>query len=277
MDWSDEHYVKLYSRDTLTWRAWSWQARTVFLHLLRRVDHAGFIETGKMKPTAALALQLDLPAEVVDPGLVDLLASGTAQLAAGAVLLPKFLEAQEARKSEAQKKRNYRERERSRRLSVQATENTTTHVPMVSPPVPMVSPTWHPPALPCPALPERLPRKKPRGKSAAAPKETDPRHQPLVAALVNACPGYEFDGGLDAKAVENLLKKADSPEVLARWKKALAHQGYPTVRRLTELNTHWNHFNPLVAAATRSTGPADASAQGWRTDGEISSHEETEF
>ena len=117
MNWSDEHYVKLYTRPTLTWRSWGWEARTVFLHIVKVVDHSGFIETGRMDPVDALVLQLDLPKSVVGPGLAELVECGTAELVDRAVLLPKFVEAQEARKSETQRKKDFREREVARRRS----------------------------------------------------------------------------------------------------------------------------------------------------------------
>lgn len=44
MNWSDERYVKLYERDTLTW---PWQAKCVFALLLRKVDRSGVLDTGR--------------------------------------------------------------------------------------------------------------------------------------------------------------------------------------------------------------------------------------
>jgi hypothetical protein len=42
-------------------------------------------------------------------------------------------------------------------------------------------------------------------------------------------------------------------EVLARWRRALAHQGYPTVREVGELVKNWGHFAP----------PRDTIADTW--------------
>lgn len=80
-------------------------------------------------------------------------------------------------------------------------------------------------------------------------KQTNPRHAPMVKALVAACPGYAFQPR-DAKAVTELLALGADAEILARWKRALAHKGFPTVRTLSELVTHWNHF----AEPTRKPG-----------------------
>lgn len=109
MRWEDEHYVKLYTRDSLTWKSWPWQARTVFLHLVRKVDRAGIMECGSFDPSRAAALMLDLPPEVVDPGLSALVASGTVEVGPGVIIIPKFDEAQEAKKSDILRKRDSRQ------------------------------------------------------------------------------------------------------------------------------------------------------------------------
>lgn len=96
--------------------------------------------------------------------------------------------------------------------------------------------------------------RKPRARKGHPPEvETDPRHAPLVAALVEACPGYAFDGGRDAAAVKKLLSLAEPEEVLRRWRRALTLEEYPKVRAIHELATHWNHFagNGLTAAGER--------------------------
>lgn len=93
-------------------------------------------------------------------------------------------------------------------------------------------------------------------------EQPDPRHAPLVKALVDAFPGYAFDGGRDAKAVSDLLERGAPTEVEARWRRALAHSGFPKVRTLSELRQHWNHFGPDPAAApARSRRPWDGELE----------------
>lgn len=140
MNWPDEHYVKCYTRDSLTWKTWKWETRTVLLHLLRKVDGAGFIETGRMEPAEALAIQLELPRAVVEPGLAELVACGTAEVVDRSILLTKFVEAQEARKSDAQKKRDQRQKTIDQRRAAQALENSKAHVPTASPLVTQTDP-----------------------------------------------------------------------------------------------------------------------------------------
>ncbi len=94
-----------------------------------------------------------------------------------------------------------------------------------------------------------------RKKRARTAKPVDPRHAPLVADLVAIAPGYAFDGR-DARAVTELLAKGDPPEVATRWRRARQRDGYPLVRTLSELNTHWNHF------ATDSPTKAGAPTNG---------------
>lgn len=167
MNWSDEHYIKCYTRDSLTWKTWRWETRTLLLHLLRKVDAAGFIETGKLEPAAALTIQLELPREVVDAGLAELVSSGTAELTDRAVLVVNFVEAQEARKSDPQKKRDQRDRIIAKRRAVQTPDTTTPHVTGSHPVSPVVTQTY-PPDLPRSVSPD-LPRSA--TAEAATPKE----------------------------------------------------------------------------------------------------------
>jgi hypothetical protein len=256
VNWGDEHYVKLYTRDSLTWRSWRWEARTVLMHLLRKVDGSGFIESGRMDPVDALVLQLELPRAVVEPGLAELLAAGTCEIADRAVLLPKFIEAQEARKTEARSKADYRAREMARRRA-QERETTKGHVQTTAD----GGMARHPPAQPSPAQPS--PDKKNAG---SAKKPADPRHRVVVAALVAACPGYAFTGR-DARAVTELLALGDEVEIANRWMRALRRSDYPRVRTIPELVKHWNHFASDLPPMP-GKGPVDPATQR-HTGGEI--------
>ena len=44
MNFEDEHYVRIYTKDTKTWLRWGWEGQTVFMHLMRRLDKAGVLE-----------------------------------------------------------------------------------------------------------------------------------------------------------------------------------------------------------------------------------------
>ena len=109
------------------------------------------------------------------------------------------------------------------------------------------------------------PQPKPPKPPKAAKADTDPRHHPLVAALKAA--GATIDGGRDAANVTALLAlatqsvgpEAASAEVEARWRRALAHEGYPTVRTIQELRTHWGHFADTNEPSLVGRGPIRAT------------------
>ena len=113
-------------------------------------------------------------------------------------------------------------------------------------------------------------------KPAKAVKATDPRHHPLKLALLEAFltqrgTAYPF-GARDAAEVAKLLAHGIEPErVVEAWRRALAHQSYPSVSTLAELNTHMARFvgtGPPTLASTRAPAPvADWSTV---TPGEVS-------
>lgn len=73
--WSDERYVRLYSRDTADWLALSWQARGLLALLLRAVDRSGVLGLGKAG-REGVAMILRAPwGELAGP-LEELLADG---------------------------------------------------------------------------------------------------------------------------------------------------------------------------------------------------------
>lgn len=91
--------------------------------------------------------------------------------------------------------------------------------------------------------------KKPAAKKAAAEKQTDPRHAPTVKALCEAFRqirgspyGFELNPGHNAAEVTTLLALAEPAEIERRWRRALAHVGFPTVAKFSELRLNWDHF-----------------------------------
>lgn len=100
------------------------------------------------------------------------------------------------------------------------------------------------------------PKRSRRPRPPKAPEETkppDPRHAPLVQALVDAAPGYAFVGGRDALAVTALLGLGEPAEIVARWRRARARSGYPLVRQIHELPSNWNHFSTDSPGGRRDT------------------------
>jgi hypothetical protein len=82
------------------------------MHLLRKVDRAGVFEFGPESAEEALVAMTGLPLEIVTVGLRRLLDRGSILQTEGALVLPKFIEAQEANQTDAQRQREYRARRR---------------------------------------------------------------------------------------------------------------------------------------------------------------------
>lgn len=100
MNWPDEKYVRLYTRDTVTWKRWSWEARAVFGLLLRKVDRSGVLDTGAVDKCEALALILEIPIDVATRALAQWLIAGTVVETSTGLILPSYIEAQEASQSD---------------------------------------------------------------------------------------------------------------------------------------------------------------------------------
>lgn len=143
--------------------------------------------------------------------------------------------------------------------------------PAPSSPYPLSFPPSSPPpsASQEPAVPPREdlrldPEKPPKTKRPKPDNPPDPRHAPLSLALVAL--GWPHHGGRTAKAIRELLGLAnqhclthggDVPgEVQRRAALAKAHDGFPRVRELHELVTHWGHFE---RQPTPARGPAPPS------------------
>lgn len=113
LDWANERYVRVYTRDTTTWKLCDWRARTVLLHLFRKVDRSGVLDVGE-DGVAGLAAVLELPLEeIVEPGIAQLVKRGTVERTADAYIIPNFLDAQETSSSDAQRQRAAREKRRA--------------------------------------------------------------------------------------------------------------------------------------------------------------------
>lgn len=110
MNWSDEIYVRVYTRDTITWKLLGWEGRCVLSMLFRKVDRAGCIDVeGGVE---GLSLLLDLPADVTVRGLAACLKRGTVTQSESTLIIPKFTDAQEARHSDKLRQKESRARRR---------------------------------------------------------------------------------------------------------------------------------------------------------------------
>lgn len=110
MDWSNERFVRLYTRDTPEWLCWCWQARALWPLLLRKADRSGVI--ANKLGARGLAALAGLPVDVVEAGLPDLLADGCLAEHQLGLVIPNYIEANEAPLSDKQRQRESRERRR---------------------------------------------------------------------------------------------------------------------------------------------------------------------
>lgn len=116
MRWADEPWVKVYATDTGDWLALGWEAQSLFLLALRKCDRAGILRTGK-NVARGLAGMTGMPIDVVERALPLLLDDGCMRPADGGLVIPNFIAAQEARTSDAQRKREQRARDRDRAIA----------------------------------------------------------------------------------------------------------------------------------------------------------------
>ncbi len=135
MDWSNERYVRVYTRDTVTWQLLSWQAQGLLLCLLRKVDRAGVLDIGAHAPERAVAAVTGWPLEVVEAALPELLKAGPVEVSNGALVYPNYIAANEAKQSDAQRSRESRARRRDRARSQERGDIDTERDERTCPPV----------------------------------------------------------------------------------------------------------------------------------------------
>lgn len=113
MNWSDERYVRFYTRDTPDWQCLSFLAQGLFCLVLRKVDRAGVLPLGRSgRKAVAIAVGHVHQWTLLEPALDELLADGCLRIEGDLLVVPNFIEAQEAEASDKARARTYRERRR---------------------------------------------------------------------------------------------------------------------------------------------------------------------
>lgn len=113
MDFSDESYVRLYTRKTLTWKLLGWEGRAVMHAMLGEFDAAGIFEI-RGDAAACVATVTDLPIDLARTGLERLLATETWVLGERAITWPSYEEAQNCSRSDRLRQRESRKRRTER-------------------------------------------------------------------------------------------------------------------------------------------------------------------
>lgn len=207
MRWEDERYVRLYTRDTGDWLFLSFDAQAVFMMLLRKVDRAGILHLGKHGLNAvAVTLGHAESRERIVPAIDVLIADGTVVLDGDKLVVPNFIEAQEARISDAQRKRDQRERDRDKLTSREVPGSKAGHDAEATagrksqPVTPGVTPghtqsQWVTPSLAVPSLAE--PKKE--QEINAPPAEKQPA-TPFVAYVLAEWPDVKNAAAFEMRA-----------------------------------------------------------------------------
>jgi hypothetical protein len=121
-DWQDERWIKLYTRDEPEWMVVHWKWRGLFDEILKHLDPAGMMRLGKAgRKAIAAALHASWDAEL-EEGVKILEEDGAIRFLNNetVLLVPNFVEAQEAKQSD-------KARQRKRRDRVKAMGETTSH------------------------------------------------------------------------------------------------------------------------------------------------------
>ncbi len=263
MRWEDEHYVKMYTRDSATWLMMPWQSRALLPLLMRKVDAAGLLPLGS-DHVAALAALTGTPCDFVSPGFEGLQKFGVISMHGNVLEVPNFVAAQEARKTAQLRKRDERERAKAAaraELILQPTEITQTAVTRSHTKSRGVTRRHSSSSSPTPSSsPERDPA------DAGHEKASTP-HKATIAALCDAFAElrrtkYAFKPR-DAKAVATMLGHSEPAEIERRWRRALMHQGFPEVAEIYDLDAHWNRFGGTGPPQARRGGAATAAEKDW--------------
>lgn len=108
MDFANERYVRLYVRDTVTWKRLGWDGQNALTQLLRKADRAGVVDLGGIEPWEALAVLCGAPEAAARLGVARAIELGCVVHDADRLVFPRYIEANETPMSDAQRARESR-------------------------------------------------------------------------------------------------------------------------------------------------------------------------
>lgn len=127
--WADERYVRVYTRDTPEWLSMSFLAQGLFVLLLRKVDRAGILPLGRLgKKGAAIAIGHAHEWNRLEAALEELLDDGCIVIQGDRLVVPNFIEAQEAPASNKLRQAEFRARARTKALDAPEGDNSSRYV-----------------------------------------------------------------------------------------------------------------------------------------------------
>ena len=131
MNWQDEQFIKVYTRDTGEWTLLSWDAQALLLQILRKVDRSGVLQLGKHGVRVLpAALGHREQAERITAALAELTADGCVVLRPECLVVPNFIAAQTSRQSDKARQQSARDRRRAESMgaSLPADKETSQNV-----------------------------------------------------------------------------------------------------------------------------------------------------
>jgi hypothetical protein len=124
VDWSNEPYVRMYTRETADDFELSWEALALWRALLCKFDRSGLMEARNGWTSVARATRI--PIDVAERAGAELIADGRVRLVKAGILAPNFVAAQTASKSDKVRQRESRDKRRERAVSMQDIESAQT-------------------------------------------------------------------------------------------------------------------------------------------------------
>lgn len=125
MNFADEYYVRVYTRKTITTKRLGWEGRTVLWHLMCECDRAGILEVGDGDLCEALTVLLgDVPEEVIKAAIPRLESQGVTVRHGTKLVIVRFIEAQEAKRSDKVRAQEHRARVRAGIVTKRDDEDT---------------------------------------------------------------------------------------------------------------------------------------------------------
>jgi hypothetical protein len=111
VDWANEDYVRLYTRETADDLELSWEALSLWRAMMIRFDRAGLIPV--RNGWTSIARLVRMPTEIVVQVGPELVRDGRVRMIEGHVYAPNFTEAQTTSKSDKARQKESRERRRT--------------------------------------------------------------------------------------------------------------------------------------------------------------------
>lgn len=210
MDFANERYVRLYVRDTMTWKRLGWDGQTMLMHLLRKVDRSGVIDIGDAEPWESGVMLCGAPEDQARRGVARMLELGVIVHDADRLVFPRFIEGNETPQSDAQRVREHREREKLKRAALKRNVTSVSNE----------------------TLPNANAVKRVDTPSNSVPCRTEPSVQerelkPFVADASSPPVRSDFSGGRALREVPR--EQATAAERGAAWlSRATSQEPYPT-------------------------------------------------